>query len=147
MVRQTFRAPTGRRITGAWLRVRRIVRTSAPLQLTIEDQSAGTVASAEVPPGDVTSTGYGWVRVRFPQPVSLPAGSTASLTATSPGGPAYETFPIREGTEFGFDSGTVFTGGYAQFFDGQSWLGWDQWRAQDRRDGDLQFALDTDGAR
>ncbi len=145
-VRQTFRAPTGRRITGAWLRVRRTRRTSAPLQLRIDRPGTGTVAAADVSARDVPSSGHGWVRVRFAQPVSLPAGTALALTAVSRDTAAYEAFPIRQGTEFGFGSGTVFNGGYAQFSVGDDWVGWDQWGARDRRDGDLQFALDTDGA-
>jgi hypothetical protein len=143
-VRQTFRAPAGRRITGAWLRVRRTQRTSVPLQLRIDQQGAGTLAAADVPARAVPSSGHGWVRATFPQPVSLPAGTALALTAVSRETAAYEAFPIRQGTEFGFGSGTVFDGGYAQFSDGDDWLGWDQWGARDRRDGDLQFALETD---
>jgi hypothetical protein len=143
-VRQTFRAPAGRRITGAWLRVRRTDRTSAPLQLRIERPGAETIASADVTARDVPSSGHGWVRVQFPQPVSLPAGTALALTAVSRDSAAYEAFAIREGTEFGFGSGTVFDEGYAQFSDGDDWRGWDQWGAHDRRDGDLQFALETD---
>jgi hypothetical protein len=145
-VRQTFLAPTGRRITGAWLRVRRTRPTSAPLQLRIDRPGTGTLAAADVSARDVPSSGYGWVRVRFAQPVSLPAGTALALTAVSRDTAAYEAFPIRQGTEFGFGSGTVFNGGYAQFSVGDEFVGWDQWGARDRRDGDLQFALDTDGA-
>jgi hypothetical protein len=143
-VRQTFLAPAGRQITGAWLRVRRTERTNAPLQLRIDRPGAGTVAAADVMARDIPSSGHGWVRAQFPQPVSLPAGTPLALTAVSRDSAAYEAFPIRQGTEFGFGSGTVFNGGYAQFSDGDDdWLGWDQWGARDRRDGDLQFALDT----
>jgi hypothetical protein len=142
-VRQTFTAPSGGPITGAWLRLRRVTSTSAPLELRIEREGAGTVAAATVPPDDVPSRGHGWVRARFAQPVSLPAGTAMALTAASPGGVAYEAFPIRQGTRYGFDSRTVFDHGYAQFSDGDGWEGWDQWDVRDRRDGDLQFALET----
>jgi hypothetical protein len=57
---------------------------------------------------------------------------------------SYQTFPLRKGTSFGFDPRTVFSGGYAQFSSGGArWTGWDQWGQRDRRDGDLQFALDV----
>jgi hypothetical protein len=143
MVRQFFGAPAGRQITGARLRVRRTQDTSAPLELRIEQKDAGTVASATVSAGDVRREQAGWVRVRFAKPVSLPAGTPLALTAASRGGEAYEAFPIRQGTEYGFDPRTVFNDGYAQFFDGEAWQGWDQWGEHDRRDGDLQFAIDT----
>jgi hypothetical protein len=73
--------------------------------------------------------------------VHLGAGEAAALREAA-ASPSYATFPVRKGTDFGFDSGTVFTAGYAQFTTGGDWTGWDQWGVSDRRDGDLQFALD-----
>ena len=142
-VRQLFTAPSGRRITGAWLRVRRTERTSEPLKLRIERADGSALAEASVAPRSVPSSGPGWVRVRFDRPVSAPPGSLIALAAASSGGRAYNAFPIRKGTEFGFDGATVFDGGYAQFSDSGGWVGWDQWDAHDRRDGDLQFSIVT----
>jgi hypothetical protein len=38
----------------------------------------------------------------------------------------------------------MFAGGYAQYSGGERWTGWEQWGVQDRRDSDLQFALDVE---
>jgi len=142
-VRQLFGAPAGRRITGAWLRVRRTKATSVPLQLSIQRAEGETLTTGNVSARAVPREGPGWVRVRFRKPVTAPAGTLIALTAKSRGGRAYEAYPIRKGTEFGFDPSTVFEGGYAQFSEGDSWIGWDQWGARDRRDGDLQFKIET----
>jgi hypothetical protein len=143
MVRQLIAPAAGKAITGAWLRVRRRAATSAPLELRIERATGGVLASARVPAGDVPSDDPGWVHVRFPHAVPLERSDQLALTAISSARPAYEAFPIRKGTEFGFHPRTVFDGGYAQFTEGGDWVGWDQWGGRDLRTGDLQFALDT----
>jgi hypothetical protein len=66
-----------------------------------------------------------------------------ALTASASSSSAYEAFPIRKGNEFGFSRTLVFSAGYAQFNDGDGWIGWDQWGGRDRRNSDLQFALDV----
>jgi len=64
-------------------------------------------------------------------------------TASAASASAYRVFPVRKGTEFGFDRSTVHDGGYAQFTDGSGWVGWDQWGRENQRNSDLQFALDV----
>jgi hypothetical protein len=83
--------------------------------------------------------------VRFAQPVVVHGGDSIALTASASEAGSYEAFPIRKGTEFGFSRRTVFDGGYAQFTDGGSWVGWDQWGGHDLHNGDLQFVLDLAG--
>jgi len=143
MVRQLIEPAAGRTITGAWLRVRRRTATNAPLQLRIERAEGGLLTAAAVPAREVPHDHYGWVHVRFPSAVPLERSGRLALTAAAGARSAYEAFPIRKGTEFGFDHRTVFAGGYAQFTDDGSWIGWDQWGGRDLRNGDLQFALDT----
>lgn len=140
-VRQLLGARRGRAVTGAWLRVRRRGTARAPLQLRIERAGGGVLTSARVAASAVRQDAPGWVRVRFPRRVPLRGG--LALVAASSAPSAYEAFAIRKGTEFGFDSRTVFDGGYAQFTQGGEWVGWDQWGGQDLRTGDLQFSLDT----
>lgn len=142
-VRQLISPAAGRAITGAWLRVRRREETSAPLVLRIERAGGGVLASASVPEHSVPSANPGWVHVRFPRSVPLDGAERLALTASAPAPSSYEAFAIRKGTEFGFHPRTVFDGGYAQFTRGDAWVGWDQWGRRDRRNGDLQFALDT----
>jgi hypothetical protein len=141
-VRQLLGTASGRTIRGAWLRVRRKQGATAPLQLRIERVDGGVLASGTVPAGEVATRSPEWVHVRFAKPVSAD-GARIALTAASSEASSYEAFPIRNGAEFGFNSRTVFTGGYAQFNAGGGWTGWDQWGESNRRDGDLQFALDT----
>ena len=67
-------------------------------------------------------------------------GQKLALVLRSAGG-TFEAFPLRKGLAFGFGDATVFSDGYAQFLQGGTWTGWDQWDHPNRRDGDLQFAL------
>jgi hypothetical protein len=145
MVRQLFRTPGGRktRIRGAWLRVRRSSGTSAPLALRIGRPGGEVLASAAVAPGKVPTTRPGWVYARFASPTEPAPDTDLALTVSAASASAYRAFPVRKGTEFGFDRSTVLDGGYAQFTDGSGWVGWDQWGRHDQRNSDLQFALDV----
>jgi hypothetical protein len=145
MVRQLLRTPGGRktRIRGVWLRVRRSGGTRSPLVLRIARPGGKALASAAVAPGKVPTTGPGWVYARFASPTSPAPNTDLALTASAASAAAYRAFPVRKGTEFGFDRSTVLEGGYAQFTDGSGWVGWDQWGNEDQRNSDLQFALDV----
>jgi hypothetical protein len=145
-VRQLISFAPGRpaRVTGAWLRVRRADDATAPLDLRLERMDGTVLAAARVAARTVASRLPEWVHVRFARPVVAPFPAPMALTASASRGPSYETFPVRKGTPFGFDPGTMFAGGYAQYSDGERWTGWEQWGVQDRRDSDLQFALDVE---
>jgi hypothetical protein len=145
-VRQLFRPAGGRRAeaTGAWLRVVRHDGATAPLELRLETADGRALAAATVPAREISSRSPEWVHVRFSRPVPLQSDATLALAASAGRDRSYRTFPLRKGTSFGFDPRTVFSSGYAQFSSGgESWTGWDQWGQRDRRDGDLQFALDV----
>jgi hypothetical protein len=142
-VRQLLGPAPQRAITGAWLRVRRRPAGTAPLRIRIERAGGGVLASASVPARAVDVNRPNWVHVRFAKAVTAPRSTSLALTAVSSGQDAYEAFPIRKGTEFGFNPRTVVGGGYAQFTSGGQWVGWDQWGTPDRHTGALQFALDT----
>jgi hypothetical protein len=146
-VRQLLHTPAGRttQVGGAWLRVRRDEGASAPLVLRLDGPDGRPLASATVSARDVPTSDAGWVHARFPSPATLPAGADVALSASSAQDGAYEAFPIRKGTDYGFDSATYFNGGYAQFNTGSGWVGWDQWGGHDEHDSDLQFALDLAG--
>jgi hypothetical protein len=145
-VRQLLRVPAGgSTVTGAWLRVHREGSTGDPLVLSLVRSDGKTLSSVSVPADKVPTADAGWVHVQFASPVQLAAGTTLALTASAASAGAYEAFPIRKGSGFGFDPKTYFNGGYAQFNDGSGWVGWDQWGGHDRHDSDLQFALDLAG--
>ena len=111
--------------------------------LRIERPGGKVFASATVASRKVPTSGPGWVYARFASPTSQASGTELALTASASAAAAYRAFPVRKGTEFGFDRSTVFDGGYAQFTDGSGWVGWDQWGGRDQRNSDLQFALDV----
>jgi hypothetical protein len=143
-VRQLLSIADGRTATikGAWLRVQRLGDSTAPLMLRLERMDGTRLAAATVPARTISSRSPQWVHVRFATPV--PLRTPLALTASAAHVRSYETFPLRKGTDFGFDSRTLFGGGYAQYASGGGWKGWTQWGARDRHDSDLQFALDVD---
>jgi hypothetical protein len=144
-VRQLLGPASGTAITGAWLRVRRSDGATAPLKLSIQRTDGSVLGSGTLAADAIASGRPRWAHVRFSQPVAVNGGASITLTASASDDDAYEAFPIRKGTEFGFSSRTVFDGGYAQFTDGGSWVGWDQWGGHDLHNGDLQFMLDIAG--
>jgi hypothetical protein len=144
-VRQLLGPAPGKVITGAWLRVRRSDGASAPLKLSIQRTDGSTLGSGTLAADAIASGRPQWAHVRFSEPVKVDGGAGLALTASSSDADAYEAFPIRKGTEFGFSARTVFDGGYAQFTDSGSWIGWDQWGGHDLHNGDLQFMLDLAG--
>jgi hypothetical protein len=142
-VRQLLGTRPASRITGAWVRLRRRGGDAAPLTLRIERTAGGVLASRTVPASAVSSDSPQWLHVRFSKPVTVRGRAALALVLTSAGRAAYEAVAVRKGTEYGFHADTVFPGGYAQFEDGSTWLGWDQWGGHDLHTGDLQFVLDT----
>jgi hypothetical protein len=146
-VRQLLRTRAGKstRVDGLWLRVQRQSGTGDGLTLSIGRASGGSIASATVDPGKIPTSAPAWIHVRFSKPASLPASADLALTLSASGSSSYEAFPVRKGTSYGFDRTTIFDAGYAQFNDGDGWVGWDQWGGHDERNSDLQFALDVAG--
>jgi hypothetical protein len=144
-VRQLLGSMRGKTITGAWLRVRRRAAVTAALHLRIERAAGGVLRSASVPARAVAGSHPGWVHVRFSRSLTVNDDQGLALTAVASQPRSYEAFPIRKGTEFGFSPRTVYDGGYAQFTDGGTWVGWDQWGGHDLHNGDLQFMLDVAG--
>ena len=144
-VRQLLRS--GRKTThvrGVWFRVKRD-NGESPLTLTIGPRDGSPLGTATVAADKVPTSDAGWVYGRFSSPVTLKPNQSLALTASASNGEAVEAFPLRKGNEFGFAAGLQFGRGYAQFNDGDGWVGWDQWGGHDRRTSDLQFALDATG--
>jgi hypothetical protein len=129
-------------VRGAWLRLRRRTRSAGPLRLRLESPDGRVLASAALPPTAVPLRGHGWVRARFRTAARVAPQTRVALTASARRSGAYEAFPLRKGTGFGFARSTFFDSGYAQFGAGGRWVGWDQWGGRDLRNSDLQFALD-----
>jgi hypothetical protein len=138
-----MRGSKSTRVDGVWLRVQRKDGAGDGLTISIGRASGGSIASATVAPGKVPTSAPGWIHVRFSKPALLPPDADLALTLSSSGSSSYEAFPVRKGTSYGFDRTTIFDAGYAQFNDGNGWVGWDQWGGHDERNSDLQFALDV----
>ena len=143
-VRELFTYPRSRsaRAMQVLVRVRRTGDRIGPLSIRLESPEGKALAVANVPGALVPADGAGWVSATFRKAPLLKKGQQVALVLRSAGG-TFEANPLRKGLAFGFDSGTVFAAGYAQFSRSRSgsWKGWDQWGEPNRRDGDLQFAL------
>jgi hypothetical protein len=136
----TYRRSGAARVLQALIRLRRTGDHVGPLSVRLEDPDGRTLAVANVPGAGVPSDAPGWVTATFRKPPLIRKGRKLALVLRSAGG-TFEAFPLRKGSAFGFDDGTVFSFGYAQFSRSGSWKGWDQWGQPKRVDGDLQFAL------
>jgi hypothetical protein len=136
----TFTQAREARVQRALVRVRRIGDHVGPLSVRIETEQGHALAVANIPGAQAPLDGAGWVSAVFRKPPLVRNGQKVALVLRSAGG-TFQAYPLRKGTAFGFGPATVFSSGYAQFLHGGSWKGWDQWGDADRRDGDLQFAL------
>lgn len=122
------------RTSGAgYLRVRLETSTGALIE-------QGAISAAAIPRTSPLS--YHWARYNFKLLHTLVVGRTYHLVLTAPTGTVYQTFPVRKGMHYGFATTTYFRDGYAQFKSGSRWVGWTQWGATNRTDGDLQFYFD-----
>jgi hypothetical protein len=129
----------------------RVNRTSgsSPLSLRVE-KTDGTVlgqGSALVPMGGAatsSSNGESWVKALFPGPITLLPNVTYRLVLTSPTDTVHATHVLQKGSDYGFQAGTYFPGGHAEFNDGSGWRGWDLWGIPNVMTTDLQFFFEVD---
>lgn len=135
-VRQSFTPKSDKVLSAVTLRLRRVSGT-APLTVRLEKANGVIVESGTMTAG----TEYGWSTCRFARSRTVKKWTGYNLTLTAPSGTVYETYPMADGSSYGFTSG--FTDGYAQFTVGSGWKGWDMWGQTDRRDSDLQFMFTT----
>ncbi|MGH7462031.1 MAG: hypothetical protein ACREMA_13540 [Longimicrobiales bacterium] len=129
-----------RKIGSVAVRVRRNSGSGA-LRVRVENSNGtlieeGNISSTAFPIGSMT-----WGTYRLRSTRTLSAGRTYHLVLLAPSGTVYQTFPIRKGMHYGFSNTTYFRDGHAQFKSGSTWVGWTQWGATNRVDGDLQFYL------
>lgn len=107
------------------------------------------VDASAVKPVDLTllspnRLGHDWVEMVFPGPVRLVAGKEHRLSLSAPIGDAYEVFPVRDGSEFGYAS--VWPQSYAECFTPKSnlWEPWSAWGKKSQQ-GRLQMYFKTEG--
>jgi hypothetical protein len=141
-VRETFTVTGGaRNVASVAVRIARI-QGSDPLDVRLESADGtvidqGSISAREVPLTKPVS--YFWERCNFPSPQMFFPGKTYHLDLEANPSSAYQAFPIRKGSAYGFHDTTFFPDGVAQFKQGNVWVGWTQWGATNRQDGDLQF--------
>ena len=83
---------------------------------------------------------YGWVTYPFSSSHTLSSGQTYHVDFEATSTSTYLFFPIRKGSKFGFQNGSYFGDGHAEFkVNGGSWNAWTEWGQPNRMDGDLQF--------
>jgi len=145
-VREQFTNNSGANIAVTSVSVR-VNRTSGTAALTVRLEQSdgtlieqGTVAAASIPvAADPT-----WVTYTFSAVRTLFSAQGYNLVLEAPSGTTYTAYPVRKGSAYGFAPATTyFNDGYAQFNPGSGWVGWTQWGATNRTDGDLQFYFTT----
>ena len=143
-VRETFTI-SGSSVTAASIAVR-VARVSgtSPLKLRLEHSSGGlmdeiSIPATQIAESNATAPQYAWMKAAFSSAQTLVAGQTYHLDWEASAPTEYMAFPIQKGLSYGFDSTTYFPDGYAEFIQNGSWVGWTQWGATNRTDGDLQF--------
>ena len=143
-VRETFTV-AGSPVTVSSVAVR-VARVSGagPLQLRLENADGSVIEEVAVPATQVresnaTNPYYGWMKATFSSALTLFHGQTYHLDLEAASSSEYMAFPIRKGGQYGFDTNTYFPDGHAEFTQNGSWVGWTQWGATNRTDGELQF--------
>ena len=130
-----------RTVASASIRVARISGAD-PLIVRLENGDGTLIEQGEIPAASIPLTSpasYTWTTFTFSSAHTLLAGQNYHLQFGSASTSTYQVFPIRKGSNYGFQDTTYFPDGYAQFSQNGSWTGWTQWGVTNRTDGDLQF--------
>ena len=120
------------------------VNGSDPLVVRLENADGslieeGSIPASAIPGSTATSPSYSWAKYTFSTTYTLVPGNSYHLVLEATSTSTYQTFPIRKGSGYGFQSTTFFPDGHAEFEQNGSWNGWTQWGVTNRTDGDLQF--------
>lgn len=166
-VREQFTVSGGNR-TATSLSLAGILKDNGREPLTVELQDSHgspietrTISSDRIPEENHCAQRAGspncgdWNTVRFSHPQMLENGKTYYVVLSAPDGASYHAYPIRRGVDYGFQPGTYFNDGYAQFTapKGQpcgsygrkmctatgNWEGWWAWGKDGWTQQDLQF--------
>jgi hypothetical protein len=130
-----------RTVASASIRVARI-SGSDPLIVRLENGDGTLIEQGEISAASIPLTSpasYTWTTFTFSSAHTLLAGQNYHLHFGAASSSTYQVFPIRKGSNYGFQDTTYFPDGYAQFGQNGSWSGWTQWGVTNRTDGDLQF--------
>lgn len=149
-VREMFTVSGANRVANAVaVRVNRTVGTGSLIVSVL--QSNGTQlyqGTVSVPAGAVSDvaplmSGETWVKLSFPSPITLTAGTTYYLQLSSPAGTTHTTHALEKGSMYGLLTTIYFGDGYCQFNPGTGWTDWDLWGMANLTCCDLQFYFVT----
>lgn len=147
-VREVFTVSgSSKTVTNVSIRVNR-VSGGDPLVVRLESADGTLIEEGSIPAASILTGGsYGWATYAFSSAHTLASGQAYHLDFEATSTSAYQLFPIRKGSAYGFASTTYFSDGYAEFKQsGGSWSGWTQWGVTNRTDSDLQFYFMLSGA-
>lgn len=125
-------------ITLAGVRVKPLT-SRGRLRFTLATHTGQTIETAtvstDVPPGRCT-----WISLPFPSPRVLTKGTTYALVLVSEEGGQYLVQPLQNGTQYGFEVQSPFTGNHCEINVGQGWN-----NCLNRSDLDIPFFFRTIG--
>lgn len=146
MVRQVFNPIRDTTVESVAVRIAKSGKPgplTARLTMGLGLLAEGSIDQKEIKPVDATlmppnRLGHDWVIIPFPGRITLKHGLEHRLTLTAPKGDHYETFPLRDGGEFGY--APTWPQAWAEFTT-RGDAGWGAWQAWGRpsRFGDLQL--------
>lgn len=143
-VRETFTVSGAEeKVSSVGIRLARLSGND-PLTVRLENANGslveeGTIPASAIQESSATSPLYYWANYKFAATYALVPGNTYHLDFESSSTSLYQAFPIRKGSDYGFQPTTYFPDGHAEFAQNGSWAGWTQWGTPNRTDGDLQF--------
>jgi len=143
-VRETFTVSGAAvKVNSVRVRVARVLGNE-PLSVRLENANGtlieeSSIPATAVPLSSLSSPAYFWATLPLSATYTLEPGASYHLDLEASLTSVYETFPIRKGFAYGFQSNTFFNDGYAEYGIAGVWSGWTQWGVANRTDGDLQF--------
>ena len=136
-VRETLTISGGDELVGGFaIRLKRL-GGDGTLKATLQEGDVvltqAAIAASSVP------RDLGWVRLNFPAQATLHSGKQYSIVLSGSDSASFATFPIRQGTSYGFSPATVFGDGFAEFSEGSSWKLWGGEGHRAWKEANLQF--------
>ena len=123
-----------RTVTSVSVRMQRL-RSPKPLAIRLETGDGVLIEEGTID-GSLVGTTQTWVQYTFQTPRLLAAGQTYDVVVSAaPGRGRYSTYPLQEGTAYGFTTPTMFRDGVAQYAAGKQWRNF----LRVRTDFDLQL--------
>lgn len=129
-----------RTVTSVSVRVQR-VRSPKPLAIRLESGDGVLIEEGTID-GSLVGTTPTWVQYTFQTPRLLVSGQTYDVVVSAAAGRGrYGTYPLQEGTAYGFTTPTMFLDGVAQYAAGKQWRNF----LRVRTDLDLQLFFTVAG--